>query len=284
MLRSALAVYALCQTMNGTAAPEPLIVAHRGASYDAPENTCAAFLLAWKQGADAVEGDFHLTKDGHIVCIHDATTKRTAGKDLKVAASTLAELRLLDAGSWKDARWSGERIPTLHEVLALVPSGKKVFLELKCGPEIVQPLKEALARASLGMDRIVVIAFDSSVVAEAKRLIPGLTAYWLTGYKRDASSGEWQPSLTDILNTLRRVKADGLDSEAHSRVGEPLARALEQAGYSLHVWTVDQPDVALRFVRLGVASITTNRPQWLREQMRRLLDESVNPRGGASRQ
>lgn len=72
---------------------EPFIVAHRGASHDAPENTLAAFELAWEQGADAIEGDFHLTQDGHIVCLHDKDTKRTAGKKLVVGKSSLEELR-----------------------------------------------------------------------------------------------------------------------------------------------------------------------------------------------
>ena len=79
-----------------------VIVAHRGASFDAPENTLAAFRLAWQQGADAIEGDFYLSKDNQIVCIHDADTKRTAVVSRQVAESTLAELRELDVGrsSW----------------------------------------------------------------------------------------------------------------------------------------------------------------------------------------
>src|SRR5689334_25434220 len=81
--------------------PKVEIVAHRGASFDAPENTVAAIELAWKQSADASEFDVYLTKDGKLVVIHDATTKRTANADVRVADSTLAELRKLDAGKWK---------------------------------------------------------------------------------------------------------------------------------------------------------------------------------------
>ena len=87
--------------LTGGVCAEVKIVAHRGASLDAPENTLAAFRLAWSQGADAIEGDFRLTKDGRIACLHDDTTQRTAGLDLTVADSTLAELRELDVGSWK---------------------------------------------------------------------------------------------------------------------------------------------------------------------------------------
>src|SRR3954463_16243968 len=81
------------------------IVAHRGASYDAPENTVASQELAWKHGADAAEFDVRATKDGQLAIMHDTTAKRTAGRDAKFADLTLAELRQLDAGSWKDARF-----------------------------------------------------------------------------------------------------------------------------------------------------------------------------------
>ncbi len=84
-----------------------LIVGHRGASHAAPENTLAAFDLAWQEGADGAEGDFRLTRDGRIVCIHDEDTERTAGKKLVVATTTLAELQQLDVGSWKDPRYAG---------------------------------------------------------------------------------------------------------------------------------------------------------------------------------
>ncbi len=114
----------------------PLVVAHRGASHDAPENTLPAFRLAWEQGADAIEGDFFLTKDGHIVCTHDRMTGRlNPGKvKLQVADSTLAELQALDVGSWKGETWRGERMPTLAEVFATVPAGKRILIEVKCGP------------------------------------------------------------------------------------------------------------------------------------------------------
>ncbi len=105
-----------------------LIVAHRGASYDAPENTLAAFRLAWDQDADAIEGDFYVTKDQQIACIHDKTTKRVAPQqpELSIANSTLKELQKLDVGSWKHPQYTAERIPTLKEVLATVPEGKQI--------------------------------------------------------------------------------------------------------------------------------------------------------------
>ena len=109
------------------------IVAHRGASFDAPENTLAAFRLAWEQGADAVEGDFYLTADQQIVCLHDKDTKRTAPNQTSrvVSKSTLAELQQLDVGSWKAEKYKGEKIPTLQEVLKVIPANKKILIEIE---------------------------------------------------------------------------------------------------------------------------------------------------------
>src|SRR5207244_228485 len=89
------------------------IIAHRGSSCLVPENTLAAVQLGWREGADAVEGDFRLTADGQIVCVHDETLKRTAKIDRRVADITLSEMESFDVGSWKSANFSGERIPTL---------------------------------------------------------------------------------------------------------------------------------------------------------------------------
>src|SRR4051812_19201695 len=110
------------------------IIAHRGASHDAPENTLAAVRLAWAQHADAVEVDVHLTRDWRLAVIHDPDTRRTGDEVCVVADSTLAELQRLDVGQWKDPRFAGERIPTLEDVFGSVPDGKRTFVELKSGP------------------------------------------------------------------------------------------------------------------------------------------------------
>ena len=110
---------------------EPFIVAHRGASGDSPENTLRAFRLAWKQGADAIEGDFHLTNDGRIVCFHDRNTSKLTGENYTISQTTLAELQSLDAGSWKGREFAGTRIPTIEEVFHCIPPGKQIFIEIK---------------------------------------------------------------------------------------------------------------------------------------------------------
>ena len=123
------------------------IIAHRGASYLAPENTLASTLLAWKLKADAVEVDVYLSKDNRIVVIHDRTTKRTSGVNLNVAQTTAEELRQLDVGRFKNKKYAGEKIPFLEEIIATVPPKKKLYVEVKCGPEIVPLLKQVIEQS-----------------------------------------------------------------------------------------------------------------------------------------
>lgn len=244
----------------------PILIAHRGASHDAPENTLSAFRLAWEQGADGIEGDFYLSKDHQIVCIHDKTTGRTAGKDLPVAETPFAELRKLDVGSWKSPRYAGERIPTLAEVLAIVPADKLFYVEIKCGPEIVPYLPAAFKASGLSAKQIRIICFQEEVIAACKQLLPEIKAYWLTSYKRNEATRKWSPTPAKVRKTLREVKADGLGTKAETRViDQPFVDKLRQGGWEFHTWTVDEVPLARRFVELGVDSITTNRPAFLRK-------------------
>lgn len=245
------------------------IVAHRGASKSAPENTLAAFKLAWAQDADAIEGDFHLTADQHIVAIHDKNTKRTAGVELNVAESTLHHLQQLDVGSWKSPRFSDQRIATLEQVLATVPDNKKIFIEIKCGPEIVPVLKNVLANATLHPQQTLVISFNVDVIAAVKREIPHIKALWLTAYEKQDSTGTWSPELNEILATLRRTGADGLDTQAHQAVVDAdFIQKIRKNGYELHAWTIDDPNIARYYHQLSVDSITTNRPGYIRAQLK----------------
>ncbi|MCS7238405.1 MAG: glycerophosphodiester phosphodiesterase [Thermoguttaceae bacterium] len=248
------------------------IIAHRGASGDAPENTLLAFRLAWEQGADGIEGDFRLTNDHQPVCIHDADTSRiTGGKTkLEVAKATFAQLRELDVGRWKDERFAGERIATLAEVLSVLRPGGKFFLEIKGGPELVHPIAEVLRQAKADLSQIVIISFDHRTVAEVRRTLPEVTAYWLVSYEKDKETGRWKPSVDEILETLRAANAHGLGTQGNPEVvTEQFVRQIRQGGFELNVWTINDEGLARYFQQLGVDSITTDYPLRIRRALGR---------------
>lgn len=254
------------------------VVAHRGASADAPENTLAAFRLGFDRGADAIEGDFRLTRDGVVVAMHDETLLRTAGDRREVAAidaETLATLPVGEWGPWRGRGFDRERAPSLADVLALVPESRGIFVELKGGPDLVAPALATIEASPLPSKRIVVISFDAAVVEAFKRLAPGRPALWLASFRlRD---GRWSPSVEEVVATARRIGADGVDVEAESRVvDETFVAEVRAAGLELHVWTVNDPTLAGRMASLGVDSITTDRPAALRTVL-------VDPASGGDR-
>lgn len=246
-------------------APRVEIIAHRGASHDAPENTVAAIKLAWGQRADASESDIFLSKDGKIVAIHDKDTRRVAGVDKRVAELTLAELRRLDVGRWKGDSFAGERIPTLAELLATVPPGKRVFIEVKCGPEIVPELDRVLRAARLKPGQTAVISFHADVIAAVKKARPDLAAYWIVSLK--ARKGKQPPTAKALIAKAKAIRADGLDLSASPVLDRGYAQTVKAAGLKLYVWTVNDPAVARRMVEIGVDGITTDRPGWLRDRL-----------------
>jgi len=244
-----------------------LLIAHRGASREAPENTQAAFDLAWQQGADGIEADFRLTRDGRVVCLHDAGTGRTAGVDLAVADASLDELRRLDIGSWKGARWQGERIVTLEGVLARLPAAKRLFIELKSGPEIIEPLRQILAAADGPVEQLRLLTFDNRLVALLKQQLPGMRVCLNLDYRWSLRTRSWSPSRAEIPAVLEQCGADGLSSRAHALLDAPLVAELQRSGKEIHVWTVDSVRSAGHYRDLGVDSIMTNRPGWLRSRL-----------------
>lgn len=239
------------------------IIGHRGASHDAPENTLAAFRLGWAQGADANELDLRLTRDGQIAVIHDATTRRTAGLERPVAAQTLAELQALDAGSWKGPAWAGEQIPALAEVLATAPDGKRLYLEIKCGVEVLPELERVIAEGRKQPEQLALIGFNLETMAAAKKRLPGHDAYWVVECQ------EPPPPLDSLIVQATAAGMNGLDLHWTFPIDRAFAVKVKAAGLKLCTWTVDDLPTAERLAAAGVEGITTNRPGWLREQLGR---------------
>ena len=251
-----------CRVVGTEQARGPAIVAHRGASSDAPENTLAAFKLGFDQGADAIEGDFRMTLDGRIVAMHDRRLERTTGDPRTVDEVTLDEIRRLDAGSWgawRESGFEGEPVPTLEEVLQVVPDGKRILVEVKDTARIVDALVATLEGSKLRPDQATVISFDAEVVEAFKRAAPAWTAFWLTSFEETEVG--WRPTAADVVATAIRIGADGVDVRAVPEVvDEGFVRTIRAAGLEVHVWTVNDLELARRMESVGVDSITTDRP------------------------
>ena len=239
-------------------------VAHRGESEAAPENTLESFTLAWARGARLIEGDFHLTLDGEVVCMHDSNAGRTCGVKRELAELTLAEIKALDAGAWKGPQWRFTRVPTLAEVLGTMPDYGEIYIELKSVGPIVDRLREIFAASGRRPEQLTFIAFYETTIATVKRLFPAHRAYWLTCNERKDRGFLYTPD--ELAAKLRALGVDGIDLLERKATPEYI-ETLHKAGFTFHVWTVDQPERAKTLIDQGVDSITSNRAYALRQEL-----------------
>jgi glycerophosphoryl diester phosphodiesterase len=229
------------------------IIAHRGNSGEAPENTLAAFRQVLDTGAEGVEFDVQLTRDGVPVVIHDEDVSRTTNGMGEVRTLTLAELQALDAGSWFGAAFAGERIPTLEAVLAVFRGTPvSVNIELKTNRVAYPGLPEAVIWLvhRLAMDsQVIVSSFNHATLAEARTIAPHLSYAVLSG---DQMLAPWD-----------YVRAHGFQA-FHPRdnaVDAELVRRCHELDLKVRVWTVDAPDAAAQLAGYGVDALFTNHPR-----------------------
>jgi glycerophosphoryl diester phosphodiesterase len=245
------------------------IIAHRGASNSAPENTLSAVNAAWEQGADAVEVDVHLTVDGRIVVIHDRTTTRTTGAAGQVAEHTVQGLQCLSIIGHHHPVPSGEKIPTLAEVVQTVPDGKRLFIDIKCSGGIVPELTRVLKASGKEASQLVAITWRFHTARAIKSSLPNITVYILRPAIGDPRQ---HPILQNLL--LRRLirkcyyaGLDGIDVE-HTRIlSAATIRYAHQLGMHLNAWTVNSLSEARRLQAIGVDGITTDHPLLVRQQL-----------------
>ena len=235
----------------------PLLWAHRGASRDAPENTLAAFTLAQAQGADGIELDAQLCGSGEVVVFHDSTLGRTTNAPGLLEETPWPRLRALDAGAFKGARFAGERIPLLAEVLAATPS-LLVNVELKCERPDDRGLTAAviqLIRDARAGERVLLSSFNPLCLARARALAPELPRALLF----EAHQPLW---LRSALSAPLLAPV-ALHPEAVLATPEAVS-AFHARGYLVACWTVDDPAAARRLWESGVAGLITNVPGALR--------------------
>jgi glycerophosphoryl diester phosphodiesterase len=255
----------------------PLIIAHRGASAYAPENTLAAFRRAAHDGAEGVEFDVRLTRDGETVVFHDATLRRTAGRDGAISELTLAELRTVDAGSWFNRRrpsranpdFANETISSLAETLDLLKDFPGlIYVELKCGPGGVEELCEAacalIARSPL-LPRIIVKSFELGAIPLVRRLCPNVQTAALFGAKlMNAMRKE-----TRIIQAAKRVEAHQV-SVHYSLATRGLMKKAAREELPVTIWTADNPRWVRRGAELGLKAIITNDPARMLQEKREI--------------
>jgi glycerophosphoryl diester phosphodiesterase len=232
-----------------------LLGGHRGNADEFPENTLASFRSAIDLGVDVIECDVHLTGDGQLAVIHDHLLDRTTNGHGLVRDLRMAEIKQLDAGSWKASQFAGERVPTLAEVLDLARGRVGVAIEIKNLPLLYQGIErtvlDAVEAAGMLAD-VVVIAFDHRCLRRIRDLSPAI--------------------LTGVLEASRPVDILGLLADAGAEVFCPhwaaiepeTARELHDAGKLIGVWTVDDP-IALAWTQaLPANAVYTNKPRTIR--------------------
>lgn len=233
--------------------PGVLIIAHRGNSSVAPENTLPAFAKALEVKSDLVELDYHHSADGVQVVIHDDNLNRTTdaqvllGKEkIPVASLAAAELGKLDAGTWFDEEFKGTRLPTLVESLAAIQAGSTTLIERKAGDAAA--LVKLLEKEGL-TDRVVVQAFDWEFVKECRKLSPTMTLCTLSG----KAANEEQ---------IRAAAATGADVIVwnHEKLRAPQIELIHQLGKKAWVYTIDDPKRAAEFMAAGIDGVITNKP------------------------
>lgn len=231
----------------------PVVIAHRGASAEAPENTLAAYSRAMELGVIAAETDIRHTRDRQVVAFHDVDLSRTTDGEGLLPMLTLAEVQALDAGSWMDERFTGERVPELGELLDRVRGRMVLCIEIKSGLGIEYQVRDALDERHQ-RSGAVIFSFDGDKVALSKALMPDVPAVWLP--PRDRTTGQY---LSGFRGSARAIHADGLAFN-HEYVEAAQVDRAHEADLPVFLYAIDEEDDVLRALELGADGIITNVP------------------------
>lgn len=244
----------------------PLIIAHRGSSAVAPENTLAAFRQAIKDGADGLEFDVQLAKDDVPVVFHDPTLHRMAKSRRRISSLTVSELQNANIGAWfnkkypaADSKFDGETISTLAEILEFLKDyNGRIYVELKCREKQIPALVEAVVKIIQSTDllpRIVLKSFTLEALQKAKKLLPEL-----------CTAALFAPKLTApirlqnrLLEQAKKFAADEL-SLHYSLATEQMLKKAQSENMPVTIWTADNPAWVERASKIGIHAIITNNP------------------------
>lgn len=233
------------------------IIAHRGSNLKAPENTVSAVKQAWLDGADGVEMDIRLTSDKKVVAIHDENTKRTTGEDYTVRNCTFNFLRRLSCKYHDD----NDKIPSLEEIIGATERGKELFLEIKCGKEILNPLKKVLQNLfHFQTTRLNIISFLPEVLIDIWNSFPKINTFKLIDLNLNPNL-----SYIEAVNDAVKNRITGLGISGEFYKCRQMVMLAESAGLETNVWTVDDTEVAYKYRELGLNYITTNNPHTIKD-------------------
>lgn len=234
----------------------PTIIAHRGNSSIAPQNTIAAFEAAWRAGADYVELDIQVTSDGDAAVIHNATLDETTTGTGAVAERTAAEIAALDAGSWFSQVYAGEPVPLLSHVVEFLRTHTEIGLVLEIKDDwTTEPLARVLDAVSAPFldGRLIVESFSVETMTAARELAPRLRRELLIGEVAD-----------DLLARCAALDVRGIGPDGRLLQQRPdLVQELHAADLTVNVWTLNEPEHWAAAVEIGVDGIVTDRPDRL---------------------
>ncbi len=239
---------------------EPMVVAHRGASGSAPENTAASFSLALERGADAVEFDIHQTADGRLVVMHDETLERTTDGTGLIVEKKFGELQTLDAGAWYGPGFAGERIPSLEEALSIITPRAYALVEIKHGgdiyPETEGRIAAVMAAHPEWKGRAVFIAFDPGILQKLREIDSGLNTGLLTADPPE-----------EYLDVAEEF---GIQSffPRWEKLKDESVKLLHGSGYTVHPWVMDREEDVKKVLAMKPDSISSNYPGMLRRLLR----------------
>ncbi len=237
----------------------PLVIGHRGASAHAPENTLAAFRRTVELGADAVELDAKLTADQKVVVIHDQTVDRTTGVHGVVNQMTLSQIKKLDAGSFFDAEFTGEPIPTLEEVFFEVGQHTYINIELTNYTSPNDPLPDLVSELVLKhemQDRVIFSSFNTRNLWRIRRLLPKTPVAILT------TAGSTKRIIPGLLG---RLASPRFVNHYFTDVNQRFVTVEHGRGRKINVWTVNDPIEMKRLFNLGIDGIITDDPSLARQ-------------------
>lgn len=243
---------------------QPLVIGHRGASRLAPENTMAAFRLALESGADGVEFDVRLTRDGIPIIIHDDNLRRTGNSTERIAALSLEELKLYDVGVWRGPGFKGEHVPTLTELFDLFTDEGLLYLEMKSDIAARQQLAETCCEYILvsGLkERVIVECFD----LEAIRMVKSIDSSIKTAALFEPGLNAFP--MTSGVKLVEKALAVGANEIAlnHRLTNERMVMTAIEAELNVVVWTVDDPVWIKRAREYGIEAVITNDPKLMVE-------------------